>query len=225
MHTCIHRVLTAPCLMLPSRLAMAHQGHSGTYPSSTPSLPANLLREATMTPVALPRLAVRVLPLRSHLELAALPSAVACARGHVRSVVLEWGMPDLADTAALVTTELVTNAIRASESLRINAALDIVPVVRISLVSDRVSILLRVWDGGDGTPVRHDAGPADESGRGLMIIDTLGAEWGAYRTPDGKIVWVIISPETEPPLTAIMTERPHAQARRRLPPLSSHDPG
>jgi anti-sigma regulatory factor (Ser/Thr protein kinase) len=153
-----------------------------------------------MTPVAPPRPAARVLPLRSRLELAALPSAVPCARGHVRAVALEWGLPrDLADTAALLASEIVTNAVRASEGLLINPALGIVPVVRVSLASDRVSILLRVWDGGDGMPVRHEAGPADENGRGLMIIDTLGTDWGTYRTPDGKIVWVVVSPHPESP--------------------------
>ena len=36
-----------------------------------------------------------------NLELAALGSAVPCARGHVRSVALEWDLPGLADTAEL----------------------------------------------------------------------------------------------------------------------------
>src|SRR5580698_9874409 len=52
--------------------------------------------------------------LQTHLELAALPSAVPCARGHVRAVALEWGLQELADTAELLASELVTNAIRAS---------------------------------------------------------------------------------------------------------------
>jgi hypothetical protein len=56
-------------------------------------------------------------PLRTQLELAALSSAVPCARGHVRSVALEWGLPGLADTAELLASELVTNAIQASERL------------------------------------------------------------------------------------------------------------
>lgn len=58
-------------------------------------------------------------PLQTHLELAALPSAVPCARGHVRAVALEWGLQELADTAELLASELVTNAIQASGTLRI----------------------------------------------------------------------------------------------------------
>ena len=49
-------------------------------------------------------------PLQTHLPLGALPSAVSCARGHVRTVALEWGLPDLAETAELLASELVTNA-------------------------------------------------------------------------------------------------------------------
>jgi hypothetical protein len=49
-------------------------------------------------------------PLQTLLELGAFPSAVPCARGYVRTVALEWGLPDLADTAELLASELVTNA-------------------------------------------------------------------------------------------------------------------
>jgi len=131
-------------------------------------------------------------PLQTHLELAALPSAVPCARGHVRAVALEWGLEELADTAELLASELVTNALRASDRLRIRADLAIVPVVRLWLESDRASIVIHVWDGSDEMPVRHEANPGDESGRGLMLVESLGKDWGAYREASGKVVWVVI---------------------------------
>ena len=111
-------------------------------------------------------------PLQTHLELAALPSAVSCARGHVRSVAREWGVGDLAETAELLVSELVTNAVRASDRLRIRADLAIVPVIGLWLVSDQVSLVIHVWDGdGDEMPVRRDARADDEAGRGLMLVD------------------------------------------------------
>jgi anti-sigma regulatory factor (Ser/Thr protein kinase) len=131
--------------------------------------------------------------LQTHLELAALPSAPACARGHVRSVAMEWGMADLADTAELLASELTTNAVRASERLRTTTGLPVVPVVRLWLVSDQASIVIHVWDGDDHMPVRRNCGPDDESGRGLMLVENLGSDWGAYRKSDGKVVWVQIS--------------------------------
>jgi hypothetical protein len=50
-------------------------------------------------------------PLRTFLELGALPSAVPCARLHTRQLLWEWGLAaDLADTAELLVSEIVTNA-------------------------------------------------------------------------------------------------------------------
>jgi anti-sigma regulatory factor (Ser/Thr protein kinase) len=126
--------------------------------------------------------------------LAALPTAPACARGYVRAIAHEWGLPDLADTAELVASELVTNAIQASQRLRLRAGLAIVPVIRLWLVSDEISMVIRVWDGNDEMPVRRDANADDLGGRGLMIIDSLAKEWGAYRKAGGKVVWVMLSP-------------------------------
>jgi anti-sigma regulatory factor (Ser/Thr protein kinase) len=126
--------------------------------------------------------------------LAALPTAPACARAHARVVSHEWGLPDLADTAELVASELVTNAVQASQRLRLRADLAAVPVVRLWLVSDQISMMIRVWDGNDEMPVRRDADPDDSGGRGLMIIDSLAKDWGAYRKADGKVVWAMISP-------------------------------
>jgi anti-sigma regulatory factor (Ser/Thr protein kinase) len=130
--------------------------------------------------------------------LAALPTAPACARGHVRAVAHEWGLPDLADTAELVASELVTNAVQASQRLRLRADLAVVPVIRLGLVSDQISVVIRVWDGNDEMPVRRDADPDDLGGRGLMIIDSLAKDWGAYRKANGKVVWAMLSPPADP---------------------------
>ncbi len=131
-------------------------------------------------------------PFRTHLELAAFPSAVSCARAHVRSVAREWGPADLAATAELLASELVTNAIRASEQLTTRADLPSIPVVRIWLAFDETYIAIHVWDGDNEMPVRKDVGPDDEGGRGLMLVESLGQDWGAYREQNGKVVWVVI---------------------------------
>jgi anti-sigma regulatory factor (Ser/Thr protein kinase) len=130
-------------------------------------------------------------PLRTFLELGALVSAIPCARSHVRAVAREWGLEKLADTAELLTSEIVTNAIRAAQRLRTQE----LPVVRLQVLSDRTSIVIRVWDGNHGMPVLRYASPDDESGRGLEIIDALAADWSAYRDPGGgKVVWALIRP-------------------------------
>jgi anti-sigma regulatory factor (Ser/Thr protein kinase) len=126
--------------------------------------------------------------MQTHLELAALPSAVACVRGHVRAVAHEWGLADLADIAELLVSELVTNALRASGRLT-TAGL---PVVRLWVVCDQVSLVIQVWDGHEEMPVCRDAAPEAESGRGLMLVNSLAKDWGAYREASGKVVWVML---------------------------------
>jgi anti-sigma regulatory factor (Ser/Thr protein kinase) len=130
-------------------------------------------------------------PLQTHLELAALPSAVPCARGHVRAVALEWGLQELADTAELLASELVTNAIRASATLRIAHT----PVVRVWVTSDGISMVIHVWDASAAMPVRQAATAVDdEGGRGLLLVETLSKDRGTYRKLEGgKVVWVLVA--------------------------------
>jgi len=133
-------------------------------------------------------------PIHSHLPFAALPCAVPCARLHVRSVCREWGLGSIADTAELLASELMTNSVQASERLKTRADLATVPVVNLWLVSDGISLVIHVQDASDDMPVRKDFIADDEGGRGLMLVDALGKEWGAYRIPEGgKVVWVMIT--------------------------------
>jgi hypothetical protein len=102
---------------------------------------------------------------------------------------MEWGLRGLADTAELLACELVTNAINASQRLESSEP----PVVRLWLVSDQISLLIHVWDSCKEMPVLKDADTDDLSGRGLMIIDTLSADWGSFQEAQGKVVWAMVS--------------------------------
>jgi anti-sigma regulatory factor (Ser/Thr protein kinase) len=125
-------------------------------------------------------------PLRTRLELAALPTAVSCLRNHAKVVAMEWGLPaDQRETVELIVSELVTNSVQASHGL-------VSPIVRLWLISDGHSILIQVWDACDRMPVRSDAGPDANGGRGLMIVDALAEEWGYYALDGGKVVWVVV---------------------------------
>jgi hypothetical protein len=111
----------------------------------------------------------------------------------VRAVAHEWGLTGLADTAELLTSELVTNAVQASERLKIRADLATVPVIRLWVTSDGVSLIIHVWDGSDQMPVLIDFAADDQNGRGLLLVAALGKDWGAYRKAEGKVVWVMIT--------------------------------
>ncbi|HEY2575959.1 MAG TPA: ATP-binding protein [Streptosporangiaceae bacterium] len=124
-------------------------------------------------------------PLRSHLELRALPASVRSARQHATTTLHEWQLQALADSVELLASELVTNAVRASASAA--------PQIRFWLTSDRRSVLIQVWDGGHSHPIRQAGGPDAEAGRGLLIVETLSTRWGCYASQqqDGKIVWAV----------------------------------
>lgn len=138
-------------------------------------------------------------PLRSYLQLGALPGAVPCARLHAKLVLWEWGLDRLVETSELLVSEIVTNAIRASARLanrqRDEQQVSGLPAVWLWLATDRRDVLIQVWDGNDETPARQDMGLEAESGRGLLLVERLSAQWGYY-TPDGwsgKVVWAIVA--------------------------------
>jgi hypothetical protein len=91
-------------------------------------------------------------PLQDFLELGALPGAVPCARRHIRQVLWEWHLTELADPAELVASELTTNAMQVSR-----AAIQDTPI-RLWLVSDKTQIVILVWDACPLPPVPMDGG-------------------------------------------------------------------
>ncbi len=133
-------------------------------------------------------------PRQSELVLGAFPTAIPCARLHTRQLVWEWGLTDLCEAAELVISELVTNAVRASQT--IPGSLGELPTIQLWLSANQKSVLIQVWDGCDQLPQRQDPGPYDDHGRGLAIVDAVSSNYGAFRLEDanGKIVWAIVGP-------------------------------
>lgn len=136
-------------------------------------------------------------PLKSHLALGGFPTAVPCARLHARLVLAEWRLNVLIDTVELIVSELVTNAVRASAGLTASRYQGRwqpgSPPVRLWLRSDHERVLIQVWDGNDQMPRRQERGLDAEHGRGLLLVESLSAEWGAFAPdrPGGKVVWAI----------------------------------
>ena len=114
-------------------------------------------------------------------------AAVGEARRFV-SEVLEDRHPDaLVETAVLLTSEVVSNAVLHGRSA---------PTVVISLDDDRVRVA--VDDASPALPVRKHYGLEATTGRGLMLLETLADGWGAERVGDGKRVWFDLDPTTAP---------------------------
>jgi anti-sigma regulatory factor (Ser/Thr protein kinase) len=128
-------------------------------------------------------------PLRSFLELGAYPTAVPCARLHAKHVLREWSLPDVSDSAELLVSELVTNAVVASP-----AATDIA-VVRLWLLSNQARVLIMVQDDSLQRPVRAQPEADAEGGWGLLLVETMSERWDWY-LPEGaagKVVWCMLS--------------------------------
>ena len=140
---------------------------------------------------------------RTFLELGALPTAVPCARLHVRQVLWEWGRITPAEAVELITSELVTNAVHASQDLTGSRFAGRwapgLPPVRLWMTSGRQCVVVQVWDGNHQLPVARGATPDAESGRGLVLVQNLSTGWGTY-TPgnsSGKVVWAAVDALTE----------------------------
>lgn len=136
-------------------------------------------------------------PLTSYLKLAATPESVSYARQHAKQEILEWDLPELADTAELLVSELVTNAIKATQDLGPQdqgpSPYWERPSIVLWLTSDHGAVIIRVWDNNSQTPMRRNAGPYAEGGRGVGLVAALAHDWGAYRKVLGKVTWCILA--------------------------------
>jgi anti-sigma regulatory factor (Ser/Thr protein kinase) len=125
-------------------------------------------------------------PLRSFLELGALPGAVPCARLHTRHLLWEWQLTGLADSAELVVSEIMTNAIEVSRADARAAP------VRLWLLADRTRLLILVWDASPLPPVPVSTSDDTENGRGLLLVETLSTRWNFFAHQQGKVVWALL---------------------------------
>ncbi|MGW7362505.1 ATP-binding protein [Streptomyces sp. NPDC054841] len=114
-------------------------------------------------------------------------TACALARTAIRDVLPRWGLGELVPTAELLVSELVCNALRHA-------------VGPLRLTLERLSdVRCLVSDGSSEPPCPTDAGPEDEDGRGLALVDMLAARWGCERGPEGKSVWFELSADADTP--------------------------
>jgi anti-sigma regulatory factor (Ser/Thr protein kinase) len=108
------------------------------------------------------------------------PESATVARWLVTDLLRESIERDTQDTAALLTTELVSNAIRHTRD-------ELVLTVRLAGGRLRVG----VSDSSHRRPQLVQAGKRDTSGRGLHLVEALADRWGVE--PDerglGKTVW------------------------------------
>lgn len=107
------------------------------------------------------------------------PTSAGVARELVTSQLRAWHVEALSDDAALVVTELVTNAVRYAGT---DVELRITPIAG--------GVRLEVRDGSTRPLRPRSPELRDEGGRGLMLVDALAHRYGVEAEGNGKRVWV-----------------------------------
>ncbi|WP_405013939.1 ATP-binding protein [Kitasatospora sp. NBC_01539] len=110
--------------------------------------------------------------------------AVGAIRRRLRTALDRWGVPELADTAELLTSELVTNALVHTGH---GAVFDAV------LTPDQ-RLRIEVRDAAATVPGRRAPGEYATSGRGLLLVEALADDWGVQLRGDGKVTWFELGP-------------------------------
>ena len=110
-----------------------------------------------------------------HLEpvVESTPTARHWIAAHLRDL-----SPDVSDCAALLTSELVTNAV-------LHAGTPM--CVTLHILPDRIRV--DVADGNPTFPSIKEYGREAATGRGLTLFSTLASDWGVQAVDGGKIVW------------------------------------
>jgi hypothetical protein len=101
------------------------------------------------------------------------------ARHFVVDMLAAWGCWALLDDAALITTELATNAVLHAQT-GFTVGVSRRPEGRIRIAVRDASLV---------GPQPRRAGPLETSGRGLRLVAALAASWGFDPDPDGKTIW------------------------------------
>jgi anti-sigma regulatory factor (Ser/Thr protein kinase) len=129
-------------------------------------------------------------PYSSQLEMAPLPTAVACGRLHAKNVLHEWRLSRAAEDAAILVSELLTNSVNAS-CLQGSS-------VRLRLLADHSQLIIEAWDRNPRPPQPRQADYLDEGGRGLNVVAAIADRWGYYRSGNWKVVWAELACNASP---------------------------
>jgi hypothetical protein len=128
---------------------------------------------------------------RQHLQLT-LPASgqpVWLARQVTREALAAWGLAHVEETAVLLVSELVTNAVR-----------DATCTDAITLELQVVQTLLRIeaYRYRPGLAMPRTTGEFDKSGFEFALMDSLADKWGVRETMTGKTAWAELDLRREP---------------------------
>jgi anti-sigma regulatory factor (Ser/Thr protein kinase) len=112
------------------------------------------------------------------------PYSVQMARFYTRTALTYHELGDFSEDAEMVTSELVTNAVKHSGALKFG--------LEITHMADSGAVAIIVTDPSPRPPVKRDPSEATEQGRGLNIVEALSVSWGWRPQHPGKAVYAIL---------------------------------
>jgi anti-sigma regulatory factor (Ser/Thr protein kinase) len=111
------------------------------------------------------------------------PTSVRQARLFVSGWTRTWGHQQLIASAALLTSELATNAIRHARG-----------AFQIDVAKTDHGIRVGVTDASQELPVVRRLQEVEEEGRGMLLVDAIASSWGVEARDPGKRVWFELDP-------------------------------
>ena len=114
------------------------------------------------------------------MTLPAVSHSVRLSRHATHAALTAWQLGHVDEAAALLVSELVTNAVRHARGI---------DVVTVNLYAGRTWLRIEVQDTDRHWPQPRIPGRLDESGFGFVLVDALASNWGVRETEAGKAVW------------------------------------
>jgi anti-sigma regulatory factor (Ser/Thr protein kinase) len=121
------------------------------------------------------------------------PHAPSEARAWISHVLETWDASAISETANLLTSELVSNAVRHAHSGPSITAAMVDGFLEVGVSDGLADQIPQVGSATNRTVV---------GGRGIAIVEALSADWGVQVHPEGKQVWFRIRADDWPFLPA-----------------------
>ncbi len=120
------------------------------------------------------------------------PESAKAARDFTKATLREWDLDGLICEAALIASELVTNAIRYGSCCIAEAGEQ--PKVELCWQRQASRVICMVTDRSTKAPVLSEPDEDAESGRGLQVVAALAATWGWMMLgARSKAVWAALA--------------------------------
>jgi anti-sigma regulatory factor (Ser/Thr protein kinase) len=113
--------------------------------------------------------------------------SVPQARRHIASTLGQWHLTGLTETACLLVSELVTNAVLHART-----------AMTLTATKDGDGVRISVTDGSPVPPALRRHSDTATTGRGLRLLDQLADAWSVESSNDGKSVWFTLSTSRDP---------------------------